>query len=254
MNVYATSDLHGNLPEVPDDADLLLIAGDICPDFRPLGNRNHWDMIDKSGAEQARWLDTEFRAWLERVEAPVVAIWGNHDFVGEKPVLVPDLPWTLLESSEATVGDLRVWGTPWVPGLPYWAFYASEEGLRARAEVIPEGIDVLMTHGPPYGAGDFIPTSVRQATKYGNHDGKHVGDYTLNPHIERVRPKAVVCGHIHEARGGYRMRVGHDVTLYGDSVSPSDIITPPPTVPLYNVAAVDEAYNLHRDPWVRLPL
>lgn len=255
MNIYAASDLHGNLLSVPRDADLIMLAGDICPDFRPYGSRGH-GMVDKDGVQQAQWLDTEFRTWLEFHQVPVVAIWGNHDFVGEHPFLVPKLPWTLLKDSETTIryadittprhyfggeiepevpyrdGQLRIYGTPWVPGLPYWAFYGTPPALSARAEMIPEGIDILMTHGPPRGHGDFIPTSEKQANKYGNFGGMNVGDPSLNEAIARTRPKAVLCGHIHEARGRYPLN---------DSM-------------VYNVAAVNEDYVLHERHWVKIEL
>ena len=102
--------------------------------------------------------------------------------------------------------------------------------LDARADLIPGGLDVLMTHGPPLGHGDFIPTSEKQQTKYGNFGGEHVGDKFLNDAIELTKPKVVICGHIHEDRG--RHEVGG--------------------VPVLNVAAVDAAYNLHPLPFVRL--
>lgn len=194
MNVYATADLHGQLFPIPEDCDTLLIAGDICPDFPRDGSHL---------TRQADWLDTTFRKWLATTSGQVVAIWGNHDFVGERPALVPDLPWRLLQDSGVVVNGLRVYGTPWVPGLPRWAFYASEEALADRAEWIPDGLDVLMTHGPPYLFGDFIPTSQKQQTKYGNFSGVNVGDPSMNEAIERARPRITICGHIHEARGHY---------------------------------------------------
>lgn len=238
MNVYAISDLHGNLPEPPADAELLLLAGDICPDFRPYGMRPNADFydIDKGGIQQAKWLENQFKPWLTEHDIPTVGIWGNHDFVGEKKFLVPrDLPWTYLQDSDAFVQQrpatvLRVWGTPWVPGLPYWAFYGRQEALQGRSDLIPEGLDVLMTHGPPRCYGDYIPTSQKQRNKYNNFGGEHVGDLTLNGAILRAKPKVVICGHIHEARGCY--------DLDG--------------IPIYNVAAVDENYVLHENPWTRL--
>ena len=236
--VYAAADLHGNLPPIPDDADVVLLAGDICPDFKAHGKHVHWGYgVDSSGQRQARWLDTDFRNWLTPLVArgvEVAACWGNHDYVGEKSLLVPDLPWTLLKDQEALVGGLRVWGTPWVPKLPRWAFYARPEALTARAELIPEGLDVLMTHGPPHRAGDFVPYNAKYAEKYGVPlTGDHAGDSSLNEAIDRVQPRAVICGHIHEARG----------THFVEGV---------PGVPVYNVAAVDETYTLHREPFTRL--
>lgn len=241
--VYAASDLHGRLPLPPGDATLLLLVGDICPDFRPHSGQ-HWEFVDREGYQQGRWLDTTFRAWLEDCadsNIEVVAIWGNHDFVGEHPDLVPpDLPWVLLQDEAAHVGytanrtaDYHIYGTPWVPGLKYWAFYGRPEALKLRAEAIPEGLDILMTHGPPQGAGDFIPTSQKQREKYGNYDGERVGDAALRDAIARAKPRITLCGHIHEDRGSHR-------TASGEAV--------------LNVAAVDEYYRLHADPWTKVSM
>lgn len=233
--VYAASDLHGRLPLPPGDATLLLLVGDICPDFRPPGG-NHWDFVDRGGIAQSNWLATTFAAWLDACverNIEVVAIWGNHDFVGEHPALVPDLHWNLIQDEEVVVGDgLRVYGTPWVPGLPYWAFFGSDRALSLRGEAIPDGLDILMTHGPPRGAGDYIPTSEKQREKYGNHDGARVGDAALADAIRARTPRVTVCGHIHEDYGA------HD--LDGWTV--------------LNVAAVDELYRLRSEPWARIDL
>jgi Icc-related predicted phosphoesterase len=195
VRVVATSDLHGHLPDVPD-CDVLLIGGDICPDL-PVGKaeRYSFGMVEHCDF-QARWLDNEFRAWLGLIVdrgIQVIAIWGNHDFIGEHPGMVPELPWTLLQDELfETAGGLTVYGTPWVPGLERWAFYGSPEALVARAEAIPEGIDVLLSHGPPYGTADFV------APQYGSC---HVGDRALASELTRIRPKVMVVGHIHERKG-----------------------------------------------------
>lgn len=233
--IYAASDLHGNLPAVPDDASLVLLAGDICPDCsEPAGSG--WHTLDTTGVRQGHWLNGEFRRWLEPLVdrgVEVVAIWGNHDFVGEHAEHVPhDLPWNLVQDELVTVQGINIYGTPWVPGLPYWAFFADERRLQLRADAIPDGIDILMTHGPPYRAGDYIPTSEKQRNKYGNYGGESVGDKTLNAALKRVRPEIVLCGHIHEARGKHWCE----------------------GVKVMNVAAVDAAYNLHEEPWTKIGL
>jgi Icc-related predicted phosphoesterase len=240
MIVYGASDLHGELPNVPSDADALLLAGDICPDFGGYG-RNRGS-LDKHGTRQRDWMLSEWLTWArDQRGIPIVFTWGNHDFVGEKAWLVKDivraLPahMTLLKDSATIIGlpdrTLRVWGTPWVPGLPYWAFYGKPDALHHRADLIPYDLDVLMTHGPPKGYGDYIPGGTeKQISKYGNLHGMNVGDTSLNWAITRRRPKVTICGHIHEARGRY--------DLDGS--------------PIVNCAAVDATYDLHPQPFTRL--
>lgn len=226
MRIIATSDLHGRLPKVPD-CDLLLLGGDICPDH-PIGKSARYGLPDNGAAYQADWLDMEFRGWLDdlvfRRGITVVGIWGNHDFVGEHPHLVPDLPWNLIQDELFEYESVHVWGSPWVPGLPRWAFYGSSEALQARAEAIPAGIDILMTHGPPYGTADFV------APRFGSI---HVGDQALTDHLERINPGLVVCGHIHEQ--------------YGEHVAGN--------VPVFNVSHMDENYDVfNTNPPVLLPI
>ena len=68
---------------------------------------------------------------------------------------------------------------------------------------IPDDVDVIVSHQPPYGYGDRVPDKyiVFQA------DGDaHVGSKELLRTIDRVRPKFVICGHIHDGRGEYQHR------------------------------------------------
>lgn len=233
MIVYAAADFHGQLFDVPADADLALLAGDVCPDFRPVGKRAsvRYGSVDKGGTQQGHWLRSEFVPWVQRQPCPILMTWGNHDFVGEHRFLVPEsMPPVLLDLGYICKG-VSVYGTATVPGLPYWAFYGDDHALALRAVSIPHGVDVLMTHGPPLKAGDYIPGGTpKQVSKYGNLDGMHVGDPYLTEAIKRTRPRVVICGHIHEDRGA------HEVD----------------GVPVYNVAAVDGDYEPYGQPWTRL--
>lgn len=229
--VQAIADLHGYLPhtsEVPE-CDLLLIAGDICPDYHQMSkarygtDRKHNQ--DKGEQRQRHWLDTVFREWLEIIVArgtTVVACWGNHDFIGEHPFLVPDLPWILLQDMEVTVHGLRIWGTPWTPNLRAWAFQLSDEANMARVENIPNGLDILMSHGPAYGLRDFV------APQFGS---KNVGDTWLRLEFDRGRliVPTLVCGHIHEERG-----------------LSSHVLPDGSTMAVVNVAHMDETYSVGR--------
>lgn len=201
MRILATADLHGNLPEIPE-CDLLLIGGDVCP------------MYDHHVDVQLQWLDSYFRLWLKNVPARhIIGIAGNHDFVFEQRSASVDalrLPWEYLEGDETSFEDLWIWGLPWVPNLPSWAFYASAMALGEAYDKVPKGVDIVLSHGPPRGYGDFT------SPMYGS---AHVGSRAAKNMLERVKPQAFVCGHIHEGYGHYRhtCQHGHEVDIYNVS-------------------------------------
>ncbi|AMV36491.1 metallophosphoesterase [Planctomyces sp. SH-PL62] len=179
MRICCAADLHGHLPKIPE-CDLLLLGGDLTPGWArdPLDGRD--------------WLDTEFRAWLEALPArtQVVGVAGNHDFVFQEDAATFDAPlrWTYLQDSGTTCGGLSIWGTPWQPTFFDWAFNLEEEELAEKWALIPEGIDVLLLHGPPYGHGDPTPRGP-------------VGSPSLLRRIEAVRPRLAVAGHLHSGYG-----------------------------------------------------
>lgn len=177
--IGAVSDSHGELPEVPSHIDLLLHAGDICPDWRA-----------NSAFMQAKWLDYHVRQWLDEEvgKIPMITTWGNHDWVGMANIQ-PDLPWKVLVDKAVEVDGLKVYGTPWSKQFGNWAFMKEEGPLNSIFARIPEGLDVLVVHGPPFGHCDD------------SAGGERLGSQALLKHIRRAQPAIVVCGHIHEARG-----------------------------------------------------
>lgn len=205
MHILATADLHGNRPEV-EPCDLLLIGGDICP----LGYEDDYDLMLK-------WLDGPFRNWLAGIEAKqIIGIAGNHDFIFQyMPTFVErlHLPWTYLKDSETEYEGLRIYGMPWVPNLSAWAFFAPKEALKERYDAIPKEADIILSHGPVHGYGD---------THY--YSGEKLGCKSGTDMLERVKPKAFVCGHIHEGFGSYRYEGRNHITN------------------IYNVSYVDETY------------
>jgi Icc-related predicted phosphoesterase len=71
-----------------------------------------------------------------------------------------------------------------------WAFNADEDDLYETWSKIPDGIDILVTHGPPKGVLDIT------------QDGDSVGCPILAAEIMyRIKPKYHIFGHIHEGYG-----------------------------------------------------
>lgn len=188
MKVACVSDLHGNLPDIKGlDFDLLLIGGDICH-----GSKTHFSYeIDRI----TKWLDKEFRNWLEELKRPVVAVAGNHDLLFEKlPYEVPNLPWTYLEDNGTEFQGIKIWGTPWQKRFHNWAFNADEWFLKEQWDQIPNDTDLVLLHGPPHKYGD-----------YSVYSREHVGSPSLTTRIKQIKPKLVVYGHIHSGYGQYKI-------------------------------------------------
>lgn len=192
MIVCCVSDLHGYLPEIPD-CQFVCVAGDILP-VRFQNN------IDLSRA----WLDSSFRTWLKEIYdrgIVTIGIAGNHDFIfQEYPETVPkELHWAYLQDESFEFEGLKFWGTPWQPYYGGWAFNLYEEQLVDKWELIPDNTDVVIVHGSPYLHGDKVTYLCD-----GDFIGEHVGSPSLLRRIEKVKPKLVVCGHIHQGRGVYQ--------------------------------------------------
>jgi Icc-related predicted phosphoesterase len=178
MRILAISDLHGNLPEIPE-CDILLIAGDVCP------TSNH------SVVYQKEWLNSTFDRWLKGIPAKnIVGIFGNHDFIGQSRLKEElTLSWKYLEDSAVEIDGIKIWGTPWQPIFGDWAFNAGDNLLYEKFGKIPAGTDIVLSHCPPYGILDA------------NNSYVHCGSKALWSRISEIRPKASVFGHIHEGRG-----------------------------------------------------
>ena len=73
-------------------------------------------------------------------------------------------------------------------------------------EKIPEDIDVLITHGPPYKMLDYVTFS------YMNH---YVGCSDLLKRVKEIKPKFHIFGHTH---GSYGVHKENNITFVNASV------------------------------------
>lgn len=182
MIIYALSDMHGRLPDVPE-CDICIIAGDICP-------------IENHKLEyQKEWLNTTFRAWLKKIPAKnIIGIAGNHDMIFEKmPEMVPnDLPWTYLWDEMVEIEGIKIYGTPYQKYFHGWPFMKEEWELEKLWSDMPE-CDIVVCHGPPYGAGDIVKNAGNQ------------GSIVLAQKLENLNIKWCITGHLHENYGIHQL-------------------------------------------------
>jgi Icc-related predicted phosphoesterase len=178
MRIVAVADTHtfesdlGRLPE----GDLLVHAGDLC-------RRGTLDELRPA----AEWI----RSQPHRHK---VVVAGNHDwcFIREPEEARKALGEGViyLQDGEAVFDGVRFWGSPWQPEFMEWAFNLPRgDPLAAKWALIPAGIDVLITHGPPSGFGDT------------SGDWFRSGCADLLDAVRRVRPLLHLFGHIHQDGG-----------------------------------------------------
>jgi len=138
----------------------------------------------------------DFNAWLgELPHRYKIVVPGNHEFFLEADPSERSLlsNATVLINEGTEIEGLRIWGSPVTPmGDGAFGLTSTEDRRKLYAQ-IPEDIDVLISHGPPYGILDLGP---------GSH--LHQGCPELLDAVMRVRPKLHVFGHIHGAYGVFQ--------------------------------------------------
>lgn len=149
----------------------------------------------------------KFLEWLsQQPHKHKVFIAGNHDSclenigmgdlqrVHDELVEVRGIDLTnihYLRDSGVSIDGINFWGSPVQPEFCDWSFQKKRgNDIRQTWDLIPENTDVLITHGPPYGHGDFVPRGKR-----------HAGCIELLMAVMRIQPSIHCFGHIHEGYG-----------------------------------------------------
>jgi hypothetical protein len=161
-----------------------------------------------------------------------ILTWGNHDWCGQACHFETGSPEAaegqILVDAGTTIphpGDnsrlISVWASPWSREYGHWAFMKSPDALAEVYAAIPEGTDILVTHQPPYRHGDRFDHP-------GSTSMEHLGSTELLAAIGRIRPRLVICGHLHGGHGRfvYEGVVIHNVSVVNDNYQ----LMWPPTV------------------------
>ena len=209
MKIIAISDTHlrhksGSFPEIPK-CDLLIHAGD----FTFEGNvKEVREAMDWFGSLQSGYK---------------VCCAGNHDWLFQRdPTLARSLipPGVVyLEDNMTEIEGVKIYGSPWTPEFMNWAFNLYRGyPLRQKWDKIPDGIDILVTHGPPQSFGDYLK------------DGESVGCADLCKAVNRIQPRIHIFGHIHNGYGRY---TDGYTTYINASICDEDYRPINPPIPLF---------------------
>ena len=178
MRIVCISDTHTrhNKIEIPK-GDMIIHAGDFC------GRGDLWEAKN-------------FFEWFGKPpHKHKICIAGNHDRIVEE---LPEVALSFvppgviyLEDKQVIVEGFKIYGSPWQPEFLNWAFNIERGKLWKKWERIPEGTDILITHGPPSeGLGGILEDGVED-----------VGDEELLDRIKVIKPQLHVCGHVHCGNG-----------------------------------------------------
>lgn len=179
MRLLAFSDVHGDLEacarlvEAAAEADLVIGAGDYA--------RMHRDLEPTLAA-------------LEPIADKTILIPGNNE---TEAALRAHTSAQVLHCQEVRRRGLSVVGIGCaIPPLPpeVGGFDMTEEEADLALARFGSA-DILVTHSPPHGVADRL------------RGGRSVGSQSILAAVERIAPRLVLCGHVHDS-WGERGRIG----------------------------------------------
>jgi Icc-related predicted phosphoesterase len=195
MKIVCVSDTHGKHEQLNYDlpeGDMIIHAGDIS-------NVGRIDEIN------------QFTQWFSNLPYKYkIFIAGNHDFGFEKIRHSNEIGISIphgviyLQDEMVEIEGIKIYGSPWQPEFYDWAFNLPRgEKIAEKWNMIPENLDILITHGPPHGILDDTIQGMR------------VGCEDLYKRVMEVKPKYHIFGHIHY---GYGMKIT-DETIFLNAAS-----------------------------------
>lgn len=203
-----THEMHHKV-QVPD-GDILIHAGDFC------------------GRGLAASEVGNFLYWLDdQPHETKIVVPGNHDVILEtddsirKEFEKSGVHLLIDEEYTNKSSGLKFYGVPWTPDFypDLWGFQSRNAPLDYW-DRIPEDTDVLISHGPPFGAADQIDpgntTDLSSRPKAASVGSAHLGCKRFASVLsDFASPLTIICGHIH---GSYGKHFLDHHTIYNVSI------------------------------------
>ena len=179
--IVCLSDTHNCTHEIDvPDGDILIHAGDatIRGTIEEVASFNRW-----------------FKTLPHRHK---IFVAGNHDWLFEldndRARSLLDSSITYLQDSSVEIDGVSIYGSPWQPRFYDWAFNLDRgDAMAEKWSLIPDQVDILITHGPPNGILDLTP------------DGDNAGCEELRRRVSQIRPRVHIFGHIHLGYGVFEV-------------------------------------------------
>lgn len=204
IDIVASSDFHGYLPEITQPFDLMLLAGDLEP------------VIDHSYKRQFIWYQEEFVPWINSLpfkdeQSKVIFIAGNHScFLAQEGANSPSIYQNIIKPCEGRLiylcnqeyvfkhlddeglKEIKIFGTPYCKIFGNWWNMLSDENLQKEYSEIPENLDILLSHDAPYGLCDKC-----LGWQDWGRTPEHIGNKVLREAVEQRNIKLNIVGHLH---------------------------------------------------------
>ena len=188
MKLLLFSDIHVNeshcrkLVKMSEEVDIVIGAGD-------------YGSLRMGIKKTIRWLST--------IEKPVILVPGNAESDKELKDACNEWPSAIiLHGNGIEMQGINFFGIGGgIPVTPFgsWSWDFSEEQAEVLLKDFPDD-GVLISHSPLNGILDL------------SSSGQHLGSTTIRKFIDKISPKLVICGHIHES-GGKMEKLGNTVII-----------------------------------------
>ena len=211
LKICHVSDTHGakfHTKLIIPECDVLIHSGDVGGRTTPLELQEFLSWFNKQPADLKIFVAGNHDLCLDKV-------WSNSgtDSINQlirqqlhadaKSVLAqyPDIKY--LDNTDYVYKGIKFYGSPITPSFhrKNWAFNADKgEEISKYWARIPSDVDVLITHGPPYGILDLIPESYKSTPE----EDVHRGCEDLYAVIKKrlISLKLHCFGHIHDGPTG----------------------------------------------------
>jgi Icc-related predicted phosphoesterase len=212
IKAFKDFDIILNESKKPLNGDIIIHAGDAL---------NHGTLVEFN----------DFIDWFSKLDfTHKIYVPGNHDMIAETDTalvrqMCKERRVILLIDEEVVIDGVKMYGSPQTPYFNNWSFNCARNENEAMLyskrlikdywDMIPDDVDILITHGPPYGILDEL------TNMDGTLKGQFLGCVDLLNAINRIKPEFHFFGHIHAGYG----------QLHKNGTS------------FYNLAVCDEMYN-----------